>query len=72
MTEWDRITEIFVGLYSLHNYGPNDPRWQEPENGARQIALAHVGILKDFYESLDGELKRTAPRTARPVAKRRR
>lgn len=72
MTEWDRITTIFAGLYSLHNYGPNDPRWQEPENGARQIALAHVGILKDFYESLDGELKRTAPRAARPAAKRRR
>jgi hypothetical protein len=71
MTEWDRITTIFAGLYSLHNYGPNDPRWQEPENGARQIALAHVGILKDFYESLDGELKRTAPR-ARPAPKRRR
>jgi hypothetical protein len=74
MTEWDRVTAIFAGLYSLHNYGPNDPRWQEPENGARQIALAHVGILKDFYDNLDGELKRTAPRArpARVVAKRRR
>jgi len=71
MSEWDRLTSIFVGLYSLHNYGPNDPRWQEPDNGARQIALAHVGILKDFYDGLTGELQRAAPR-ARPVAKRRR
>jgi hypothetical protein len=62
MTEWERLTAIFVGLYSLHNYGPNDPRWQEPENGARQLALAHVGILKDFYDSLEGELKRTVPK----------
>jgi hypothetical protein len=65
MSEWDRLTTIFAGLYSLHNYGPNDPRWQEPENGARQIALAHVNVLKEFYDSLDGELRRTAPRPPR-------
>ena len=70
MSEWDRLTSIFVGLYSLHNYGPNDPRWQLPENGARQIALAHVGILKDFYDGLAGELQRAAPR-ARPAKRRR-
>ena len=70
MNEWDRLTTIFAGLYSLHNYGPNDPRWQEPENGARQIALAHVGVLKEFYDSLDGELRRTAPRVRPAVAKR--
>lgn len=70
MSEWDRLTSIFVGLYSLHNYGPNDPRWMLPENGARQIALAHVGILKDFYDGVAGELQRAAPRA--PVAKRRR
>lgn len=70
MSEWDRLTSIFVGLYSLHNYGPNDPRWLEPENGARQIALAHVGILKDFYDGLAGELQRAAPK-ARPVKRRR-
>ena len=28
MSEWERLTTVFVGLYSLHNYGPNDPRWQ--------------------------------------------
>jgi hypothetical protein len=71
MSEWDRLTSIFVGLYSLHNYGPNDSRWQLPENGARQIALAHVGILKDFYDGLAGELQRAAPRT-RLAPKRRR
>jgi hypothetical protein len=70
MTEWDRLTAIFAGLYSLHNYGQNDPRWQKADNGARQIALAHVGVLKDFYESLDGELRRTAPR-GRPAKRRR-
>ncbi len=70
LSEWDRLTSIFVGLYSLHNYGPNDPRWQLPENGARQIALMHVGILKDFYDSLEGELRRGAPR-ARPAKRRR-
>src|SRR5262249_10153968 len=26
MNEWERLTTIFVGLYSLHNYGENDPR----------------------------------------------
>lgn len=70
MNEWERLTTIFAGLYSLHNYGPNDPRWQEPENGARQIALAHVAVLKDFYDNLDGELRRTAPRGRPAVAKR--
>lgn len=63
MSEWERLTTVFAGLYSLHNYGENDPRWQEPENGARQIALTHVNVLKDFYDSLDGELQRTTART---------
>lgn len=58
MSEWDRLTAVFAGLYSLHNYGPNDPRWLDAENGARQIALAHVGVLKDFYEGVAGELRR--------------
>ena len=77
MTEWEQLQTIYVGLYSLHNYGENDPRWQDAENGARQIALAHVAVLKDFYDSLDGELRRTAPRPAksrspsRAVSKRR-
>jgi hypothetical protein len=71
MSEWDRLTAIFVGLYSLHNYGPNDPRWLLPENGTRQLALAHIGVLKDFYEGVEGELRRLAPR-ARVVKKRRR
>ncbi|MCC6766361.1 MAG: lytic transglycosylase domain-containing protein [Deltaproteobacteria bacterium] len=70
LSEWDRLTAIFVGLYSLHNYGPNDPRWLDEENGARQIALAHVGVLKEFYEGIAGELRRgAAPARA---AKRRR
>lgn len=71
MGEWDRLTAIFVGLYSLHNYGPNDPRWLDAENGARQIALAHVGVLKDFYEGVAGELRRSAP-PARGGKRRRR
>ncbi len=62
MTEWERLTTVFVGLYSLHNYGENDPRWQDAENGARQLALTHVNVLKDFYDSLDGELQRSKPR----------
>lgn len=74
LSEWDRLTAIFVGLYSLHNYGPNDPRWLDAENGARQIALAHVGVLKEFYDEVDGELRRTASRArpARAAVKRRR
>ena len=74
MTEWEQLTAIYVGLYSLHNYGENDPRWQDAENGARQIALAHLGVLKDFYDTLDGELRRASPRPPRAVgpAKRRR
>lgn len=73
MSEWDRLTTIFVGLYSLHNYGENDPRWLDAENGARQIALAHVGVLKDFYDTLNGEAARAAAaRRPAPIGKRRR
>lgn len=73
MTEWERLSTVFVGLYSLHNYGENDPRWQDAENGARQIALAHVGVLKDFYDTLNGEALRLAPvRKTGAGAKRRR
>jgi hypothetical protein len=73
MTEWEQLTTVFVGLYSLHNYGENDPRWQDAENGARQIALAHLGVLKDFYDTLNGETRRLAPvRQAIAGAKRRR
>jgi hypothetical protein len=73
MSEWERLTTIFVGLYSLHNYGPNDPRWQEPENGARRLALSHLGVLKDFYDTLGAEMRRAAPRPrAIASAKRRR
>ncbi len=72
LTEWEQLTAIFAGLYSLHNYGPNDPRWQDADNGARQIALAHLGVLKDFYDSLDGELRRSAPRPRRAAPAKRR
>jgi hypothetical protein len=61
MSEWERLSTIYVGLYSLHNYGENDPRWLDAENGARQIALAHVGVLKDFYDTLNGEARRLEP-----------
>jgi hypothetical protein len=73
MTEWERLTAVFVGLYSLHNYGENDPRWLDAENGARQIAMAHVGVLKDFYDTLNAEAVRLAA-GRRPVGggKRRR
>jgi hypothetical protein len=70
LSEWDQLTAIYVGLYSLHNYGENDPRWLDAENGARQIALAHVDVLKDFYVGLSGELKRTTVRP-RPAKRRR-
>ena len=73
MSEWDRMTTVFVGLYSLHNYGENDPRWLDAENGARQIAMAHVGVLKDFYETLNGEAARAAAgRRTATTGKRRR
>jgi hypothetical protein len=59
-------------FHSLHHYGENDPRWLDAENGARQIALAHVGVLRDYYDGVAGELKRSTPRHPRPGAKRRR
>jgi hypothetical protein len=71
MTEWERLTEVFAALYSMHNYGPNDPRWLQPENGTRQLALAHLGVLKDFYEGVQGELRRVAPRGGRAIKRRR-
>lgn len=74
LSEWEQVSNIFLGLYVLHNYGQNYARWQDADNGARQIALAHINVLKDFYDGVQAEMVRAAvkPKVARAGVKQRR
>lgn len=68
MSEWDRLTTVFLKLYALHNYGEYDPRWQEDDTPVQRIALAHLGTLKAVWDAINAPAA-TPARPARAAAK---